>query len=84
MIFNTQPIQKNASQKLRDISLVKGKSNELWGELDESSQAAISGGQITPRPPNPLASLKKVTSILELIAPYFHNGRGRVVKFLLK
>ena len=44
MIFNTKANQKNDSQKLADISLNKDKSNELWSELDESSQAAVSGG----------------------------------------
>jgi hypothetical protein len=44
MIFNTKPTQKNACQKLTDISLNKDKSNELWSELDETSQAALSGG----------------------------------------
>lgn len=40
MIFNTKPTQKNASQKLNGHYLL----NELWSDLDESSQAAVSGG----------------------------------------
>ncbi|MEG5062599.1 hypothetical protein QUB33_03135 [Microcoleus sp. B3-A4] len=44
MIFSTKATQKNAGQKLTDISLEKGKLNKLWSELDETSQAALSGG----------------------------------------
>jgi hypothetical protein len=40
MIFNTKAAQKNAGQKLTDHYLL----NELWSELDETSQAAVSGG----------------------------------------
>ncbi|MEG5062600.1 hypothetical protein QUB33_03140 [Microcoleus sp. B3-A4] len=46
MIFNTKAAQRNAGQKLTDISLTNGKLNELWSELDETSQAAVSGGNI--------------------------------------
>ena len=44
MIFKDIATQKNDSQKLADISLTKGKPNALWHELDETSQAAVSGG----------------------------------------
>ncbi|MEG5042818.1 hypothetical protein QUB14_28275 [Microcoleus sp. B3-D2] len=44
MIFKDIATQKNDSQKLADISLTKGNSNALWHELDETSQAAVSGG----------------------------------------
>jgi hypothetical protein len=47
MIFNTKATQKKDSQKLTDIFLPKGKSSELWSELDETSQAAVSGGNIS-------------------------------------
>ncbi|MBD1811969.1 hypothetical protein NDA07_06965 [Microcoleus vaginatus DQ-U2] len=46
MIFNAKATQKNNSQKLADISLNKDKSNQLWNELDETSQAAVSGGLV--------------------------------------
>ena len=44
MIFNTKATQKNACQKLDDISLNKDMSNQLWSELSETSEAAVSGG----------------------------------------
>ncbi|MEG5062601.1 hypothetical protein QUB33_03145 [Microcoleus sp. B3-A4] len=44
MIFRNRPTPKNGSQKLADIFLTNNKSNELWSELDETSQAAVSGG----------------------------------------
>jgi len=46
MIFKDRVIQKKDSQKLADISLNKDKSNELWCELSETSEAAVSGGFI--------------------------------------
>ncbi|MBD1811975.1 hypothetical protein NDA07_06935 [Microcoleus vaginatus DQ-U2] len=59
MIFRNKPTQKNDSQMLTDISLKKDKSNQLWSELSETSEAAVSGGYSTPRPPMiPLASIK--------------------------
>ncbi|MEG5039223.1 hypothetical protein [Microcoleus sp. B3-D2] len=44
MIAKDRVIQKNDSQKLADISLNKDKSNQLWSELSETSEAAVSGG----------------------------------------
>ncbi|WP_333347129.1 hypothetical protein [Microcoleus sp. B3-A4] len=44
MIFKDIATQKNDSQKLADISLPKGKPNALWHELNETSEAAVSGG----------------------------------------
>ncbi|MBD1811971.1 hypothetical protein NDA07_06955 [Microcoleus vaginatus DQ-U2] len=44
MIAKDRVIQKNDSQKLADISLNNDKSNELWCELSETSEAAVSGG----------------------------------------
>ncbi|MEP0859523.1 hypothetical protein [Trichocoleus sp. DQ-U1] len=40
MISNTKTAHKNAGQKLTDHYLL----NELWSDLDETSQAAVSGG----------------------------------------
>ncbi|MBD1811974.1 hypothetical protein NDA07_06940 [Microcoleus vaginatus DQ-U2] len=40
MIFHTKATQKNTGQKLNDHYLL----NELGSDLDESSQAAVSGG----------------------------------------
>ncbi|MEG5062603.1 hypothetical protein QUB33_03155 [Microcoleus sp. B3-A4] len=45
MIFRNRPTPKNAGQKLTDISLTNVKSNELWSELSETSETAVSGGQ---------------------------------------
>jgi hypothetical protein len=47
MIFNTKATQKDASQKLTDFSVGNNKSNELWHELNETSEAAVSGGSST-------------------------------------
>jgi hypothetical protein len=47
MIFNTKATQKDASQKLTDFSVGNNKSNELWHELNETSEAAVSGGLST-------------------------------------
>ncbi|MEG5062598.1 hypothetical protein QUB33_03130 [Microcoleus sp. B3-A4] len=44
MICNTKTAQKNGSQKLADISLTKNKSNQLWSELSEDSEATVIGG----------------------------------------
>jgi hypothetical protein len=44
MIFKDIATQKNDSQKLADISLAQGKPNALWHELNETSEAAVSGG----------------------------------------
>jgi len=44
MIFKDIATQKNDSQKLADISLNKDKSNQLWCELSETYEAAVSGG----------------------------------------
>jgi hypothetical protein len=46
MIFNTKVAQKNAGQKLIDHYLLQ----ELWSELDDASQAAVSGGAIIADP----------------------------------
>jgi hypothetical protein len=50
MIAQDRVIQKNDSQKLADISLNKDKSNQLWSELSETSEAAVSGGAISLYP----------------------------------
>jgi hypothetical protein len=50
MIFKDIATQKNDSQKLADISSNESSnkvmSNELWSELSETSEAAVSGGAV--------------------------------------